>query len=111
MPEIFCIRLSLDTMSDPECFKESITGTESESVQSPPTSTQTVSAPEGLEAIKLPGVNLGLATEWGRKSMKWIQCSGILSSSRIVIKAWGSNGGKMFVVDFCRLLRRMMNDA
>jgi len=102
MAEIFCIRLSLDTMSDPECFEESPTGTGSEST---PTPTMTASAPKGLEAIKLPDVNLELANEWGRKSIKWIQCSGILRSSRIVIKAWGSNGCRMFVIDFCRVIK------
>lgn len=107
MPKIFCIRLSLDTMSDPKCFEESPTATESESVEltSTSTPTPTASAPEGLEAIKLPDVNLGLANEWGRKSVKWIQCSGVLHSSRIVIKAWGSNGCRMFVVDFCRVIK------
>ena len=97
MPEIFCIRLSLDTMSGPECFEESPTGTGSESVESTPTPTVS-----GLEAIKLPDMNLKLANQWGRKSIKWIQWSGMLRSSRI---AWGSDGCRMFVIDFCRVIR------
>jgi len=51
MPEIFCIRLSLDTMSGPECFEESPTGTGSESIESTPTPTMTVSAPKGNQTI------------------------------------------------------------
>ena len=105
MPEIFCIRLSLDTVSDSEPLEldeESPTGTKREDIDSTQTPCLTASAPGELEAVKLPDLDLGLANDWGRKSIKWVQSSGILRSSRVVIKAWGSNGCRLFVVDFVR---------